>query len=107
MNQLNKNGEKCFCESALGYAACCGRFIDDREIPQTAEQLMRSRYTAYARLNVGYLLTSWHSSTRPATLELDREANWIGLKIVRAVQGQPGDDNGIIEFIARYKLRNL
>jgi len=66
---------------------------------------MRSRYTAYTLRNESYLLTSWHSSTRPVQLDLHTDPiQWIGLKIVNTQAGQASDETGLVEFIARYKL---
>ena len=71
---------------------------------QTAEQLMRSRYTAYVLGDEAYLLRTWHASTRPATLALAAApVKWLGLRIVRTVAGGPDDRDGIVEFEARYK----
>lgn len=67
---------------------------------------MRSRYTAYTRREVHYLLSTWHVSTRPPALDLDSEpkTQWLGLKIVTCVDGQPGHSTGTVEFIARYRI---
>ena len=66
---------------------------------------MRSRYSAYAlRLSL-YLLATWHPSTRPPPDEVDlgeTRTAWLGLKIIRA--GQSADDEGIVEFVARYRV---
>ncbi|HJV01811.1 MAG TPA: YchJ family metal-binding protein [Burkholderiaceae bacterium] len=84
------------------YARCCGRFIDGGEIPQTAEQLMRSRYTAYTLHNEDYLKATWHASTRPLeAVAQDEEVKWIGLDVRRYV---PDDDTATVEFVARYKV---
>ena len=94
----------CPCESGLNYDSCCGRFIDDGEKPDTAEQLMRSRYTAFALNNIAYLEKSWHPTTRPATIETDEKVRWLGLKIKRTGQGGADDDEGTVEFVARFKI---
>ncbi|EDK14660.1 hypothetical protein CGSHiR3021_09145 [Haemophilus influenzae 22.4-21] len=39
--------ENCPCQSGHHYADCCGKFHLRQAFPETAEQLMRSRYTAY------------------------------------------------------------
>lgn len=39
--------ENCPCQSGHHYADCCGKFHLKQAFPETAEQLMRSRYTAY------------------------------------------------------------
>ena len=64
---------------------------------------MRSRYSAFATGDGAYLLHSWHSSTRPAQLELSQD-QWIKLKIISTEAGQPDDDQGMVEFVAVYKV---
>ena len=64
---------------------------------------MRSRYSAYARRLVPYLLATWHASRRPAALDLDGdETRWLGLKIRR--HERAGENAAIVEFIARFRL---
>jgi SEC-C motif-containing protein len=65
---------------------------------------MRSRYVAYTRHESQYLLDTWHPETRPSTLLLDDQQRWLGLRIKRAEDGQPGDTTGLVEFVARYKI---
>lgn len=96
--------DQCPCESGLEYDTCCGRFIDSGELPETAEQLMRSRYAAYTLDNLAYLERSWHPSTRPASIEADEKLRWLGLKIKQTEKGGLGDTDGIVEFVARYKI---
>jgi SEC-C motif-containing protein len=84
------------------YAQCCGRFIDNDEVPQTAEELMRSRYAAYVLRNEPYLKMTWHARTRPAeVLAQDEEAKWLGLEVRKHV---PSGDEATVEFVARYKV---
>ncbi|MEJ2315412.1 MAG: YchJ family metal-binding protein [Gammaproteobacteria bacterium] len=94
----------CPCASGLDYESCCGRFIDGGEKPETAGQLMRSRYTAFTLNDVRYLEKTWHASTRPASIETDDKVRWLGLKIRRVEKGGVDDDDGIVEFVARYKI---
>lgn len=65
---------------------------------------MRSRYVAYARGLEPYLLATWHASTRPDSLDFDKDPplNWIGLTVKR--HELQGEDRAIVEFIARYKI---
>ena len=67
----------------LAYADCCGRFIDhwDTQPAPDAECLMRSRYTAFVRERADYLLATWHPSHRPASLDFDAAAQWLGLEV--------------------------
>jgi len=66
---------------------------------------MRARYTAYVRSDEGFLLRSWHDDTAPAEVAFDENLEWVGLEVL-AVDGGSGFDNqGTVEFKARY-LRN-
>lgn len=65
----------------IAYETCCGRFHRG-QVPETAEALMRSRYTAYATHNARYLLETWHPTTRPAAIDVDDGLEWYMLKIV-------------------------
>jgi SEC-C motif-containing protein len=98
--------DSCPCGSGLDYDVCCGRFLAGGVPPANPEQLMRSRYTAYTLGREDYLLNSWHESTRPESLGLhaDLPVKWLGLKIVRTQAGKAGDNAGLVEFVARYKV---
>lgn len=93
----------CPCLSGEQYADCCGRFHRGDSDASTAEQLMRSRYSAFVVLDAGYLLRTWHPETRPATLELDAETQWRRLDIVSTHRGGPLDTEGTVEFAAYYR----
>ena len=63
---------------------------------------MRSRYSAFVLENQSYLLQTWHSSTRPATLEFDDHAQWLGLQVKK--HQITGENTSEVEFVARYKI---
>lgn len=96
--------EYCYCGSGKAATDCCQPYLDGTRPAPTAEALMRSRYVAYGRGLEPYLLATWHPSTRPASLDFDKEAplNWIGLSIKR--HEQLGEDKANVEFVARYKI---
>ncbi|MCD9032149.1 SEC-C domain-containing protein [Luteimonas sp. Y-2-2-4F] len=95
--------EACPCGSGRAYAACCGPLHAGAPAAD-AEALMRSRYSAYARGDAGYLLRSWHPATRPARLDLDDGARpvWLGLKVLG--HDPAGPDAAEVEFVARYRI---
>jgi len=95
--------ERCPCLSGQTYGECCGRFHAGDAFAPTAEQLMRSRYSAFALGNTDYLLTTWHPNTRPESLELDGGQQWVRLDIVRTIKGGPLDVHGVVEFVAHYR----
>ncbi|MFE3541868.1 YchJ family protein [Nocardia sp. NPDC059177] len=94
----------CPCRRGEQFDLCCGPILAGERSAPTAETLMRSRYTAYVMGDVDYLLRSWHPGTRPEELALDPGQQWLFLEIVRTERGGPFDDNGIVEFVAHYKL---
>lgn len=65
---------------------------------------MRSRYSAYARGEAAYLIDTWHPATRHRELDLDPAVRWIDLRILDIEDGGPGDQEGRVEFVARYKV---
>ncbi len=98
----------CPCGSLRPADACCAPFLERRESAPTAEALMRSRYTAFVRGAVDYLLDTHDATTRntverAAVERWSREATWLGLEIVATERGGVDDDSGIVEFRARYR----
>ena len=94
---------RCPCGTGLPYAECCGRLHDGTAEAATAEQLMRSRYSAFAVGDPAYLLTSWHTATRPRTLDLDPDVRWTGLEILGTDGGRLLDVEGTVEFRAHHR----
>jgi SEC-C motif domain protein len=94
----------CPCHSGKSFNDCCGPLISGELLPDSAEALMRSRYTAFTLRDESYLLASWHQSTRPAGIDFDAEAapKWIGLQVRQHVQ--TGAESAIVEFVARYRV---
>ncbi len=104
LHWLSMTDEACPCGSKSPFAECCEPFIDGRAYPDTAEKLMRSRYSAFAVFNEQYLLDTWHPATRPSRVRMVPDQRWIGLSIKHCEAGQPGDEDGTVEFVARFKL---
>jgi SEC-C motif-containing protein len=80
---------------------CCGPFISGNAVPETPEQLMRSRYSAYVLGDEAYLRTTWDPATCPPEPLVEPNISWIGLE-VRSAQHE--GDEGIVEFVARAKV---
>lgn len=64
---------------------------------------MRSRYSAYAVGDEDYLHRTWHPRTRPDRIDLDPDLRWEGLEVTELVDGEEGDDTGVVAFTARYR----
>ena len=95
--------ETCPCGTGRPYEACCGAIHDGRRVAATAGQLMRSRYSAFALGLEGYLLESWHPSTRPASVDLDPAMTWTGLVIEDTTKGSAWEDDGTVRFAASWE----
>ena len=94
----------CHCGSGSAFADCCGPVIADHSKALSAEQLMRSRYSAFVERDDSYLLASWHPQTRPSRVRFDPEQRWLGLRIKSTAAGGPEDSEGTVEFVARFKV---
>lgn len=100
--------KKCFCGREKTYKICCGEIHLGLKNPSCAEDLMRSRYSAFV-LGLGdYLNNSHHINTRN---ESEKEAienwaksvKWIELKVINSTLGTEKDEVGTVEFKAYFK----
>jgi SEC-C motif-containing protein len=100
--------EICPCGANKNYIDCCGPFITGTASPNTPEQLMRSRYSAYSKGNIDYIVNTMQD---PASTNFDYDAakawagtiTWLGLKVIKSNSYQ---DKGFVEFIASYLQDN-
>lgn len=95
----------CPCGSSRHYGECCAPYHQGVTVPDTAEKLMRSRYSAFYVRNGDYLLATLASEKRsgfdPQDIAQD-QTRWTGLKIVDRVAGGVLDQTGQVEFIASF-----
>ena len=95
------NMKPCICGKSKPFAACCAPFLSGEKIAKTPEQLMRSRFSAYALGGYGeYLLSTWLPSCAHGLVasELSKPTvNWQGLHVISSSQK---GDNGVVEFKA-------
>lgn len=82
------------------YDACCGP-LHTGATAATAEQLMRSRYSAFAVGDAAYLVRTWDPTTRPRRLVLDR-TRWTRLEVVGSAAGGLFDTTGTVHFRAHH-----
>jgi len=97
----------CYCNSKKSYNECCELIISGKQDAETAEQLMRSRYSAYVVANVNYLMDSHHPNTRPVKerkniIKWTKSIIWVSLEIISKQKGQQIDTEGNVEFKALY-----
>lgn len=104
--------EMCPCGSGRTYEDCCGSLIKGAGSAVTAEQLMRSRYSAYVKVEMDYLFDTTHPDHRKGydhkgTRTWAENSQWEGLEILDTRAGGPGDTDGDVEFIAKYRDKGL
>ncbi|MEM8797994.1 MAG: YchJ family metal-binding protein [Pseudomonadota bacterium] len=95
----------CPCGSEKAYEACCGVLHSGERHAATAEDLMRSRYSAFVTANVDYLHdTLWPSERRQfshAAFEARaKDSIWLGLMILATERGGTSDRDGTVTFEA-------
>jgi|APIni6443716594_1056825.scaffolds.fasta_scaffold240357_2 SEC-C motif-containing protein len=98
----------CYCGSAVVYSDCCEPVISAVRPAETAEQLMRARYSAYVGVQMDFIFESTHPAHRQGydhegTKEWAESSEWLGLEIVGTTKGGREDDSGEVEFIARFR----
>ncbi|MFI6575785.1 YchJ family protein [Nocardiopsis sp. NPDC050513] len=97
--------QPCPCGRDAVYQDCCGRLHAGLASAATAEDLMRSRYSAFAVGDEAYLLRSWHPDTRPRRLGLDARTVWVRLEVLGTTGGTPFHNEGTVDFRAVHRER--
>lgn len=97
----------CPCGTDRPYRQCCGPFHDGTALPETAEQLMRSRYSAFALHKADYLTDTLHASKRQNDSVAALTAgfgryHWNRLQVTQCEQGGAQDTKGTVTFAAHY-----
>ncbi len=98
----------CTCGSNNIFGDCCQPLLLGEQKATSAEQLMRSRYSAFHGGEIGYLIKTHHASQHSETQEQEltnatSNTRWLGLTILGTENGSPEDDQGQVEFLARYQ----
>lgn len=93
----------CPCGSGVTTADCCGPILAGQREAETAPALMRSRYTAHVVGDGAHLARTWHPATRPEGGLTSAGTVWTGLVVHRCEAGGPRDEEGLVEFTARYR----
>jgi SEC-C motif-containing protein len=98
----------CPCCSGAPFAQCCEPFLAGTRVPETAEQTMRARYTAYTRADMAFLAKTIHASNveegdEESARRWAEESEWLGLEILSTQGGGTADAEGLVEFVARFR----
>jgi SEC-C motif-containing protein len=95
----------CPCGNNQTIENCCGAIIKGEKEALTAEELMRSRYTAFTKGNGDYLMASHSVNTRELKDKKDLEnwaksVTWMHLDVLNTTDGKANDTQGTVEFKA-------
>lgn len=102
----------CPCNPELSYEACCAPFHKGEQTPESAEKLMRARYSAYVKGEVDFILNTTHPVKRE-TVDPDsirswsEDSEWLGLDIEGTEAGGPNDERGTVTFKAHYRIEDV
>jgi SEC-C motif domain protein len=96
--------KQCRCGSGMRFDACCGPYLAGLPAP-TAEALMRSRYTAFARGDGAYIARTFAPEHRDSANTDLPDVTWVGLRINGTTGGGAADSTGTVDFTARFKDR--
>jgi len=97
----------CPCQSGSDFTKCCEPYLIKAKKPETAEQLMRARYTAFTKVNMDFIENTHDPKTRK-TIDMDdnrdwaENTKWLGLEILNTKDGGSDDQKGMVEFIAKF-----
>ena len=91
----------CICSNDKDFTECCEPIITKKRAPKTAEELMRSRYSAYVLANSEYLIYSSAKENRYADdvaliEEFSNSVKWLKLDVLHVETEQ-------VEFKAYYR----
>jgi SEC-C motif-containing protein len=98
----------CPCGSGNDFAECCEPVITGARLAETAEQLMRARYSAYTSAATDFIFETTHPDHRDGydhagTKQWAEKSEWLGLEILESRQGGPEDTVGEVTFVARFR----
>lgn len=95
--------EQCPCGNDKTFTECCEPILKERKNAETAEQLMRSRYTAFTLGDNEYILKSWAAETRPQSVQTDAASiQWLKLQVDKCHKGGTNDKAGLVTFTASF-----
>lgn len=102
-----KSEDECPCGSGKTFGDCCAPLLAGERMGETAEEVMRARYSAYVSEQVDFLRRSSTAEVQAeyseeSSLAWARAAHWHGLEIISTEKGGPGDSKGVVEFRATY-----
>ena len=102
---MTETNETCPCGSGASFGDCCEPIIKGTRESETAEELMRARYSAFVTQAIDFIIASTHSRTRKdVDLTFIREwsetSTWHGLEILETKQ--VNENKAFVSFEAQF-----
>ncbi|WP_416191347.1 YchJ family protein [Neisseria sp. CCUG12390] len=99
--------QNCPCQPQRPYADCCRPFHVQNKFPATAEELMRSRYSAYVLQKIDYIVETTVPSQQNLLNQADmsawsRETEWLGLDVLQHMPNI-GKQHAQVAFTAHFR----
>lgn len=102
----------CLCGSEKKYKKCC-RIYHEGANPSTAEELMRSRYTAFATKKIEYIINTTHKNNTDYTENIETWSfdvlnfcNFTKFEKLEVLEVINGDKESFVTFKATLKQAN-
>jgi len=106
---MTENNEASPCGSSSLFGDCCEPIIKGTREAETAEELMRARYSAFVTHAIDFIVASTHSRTRKEIdvdyiREWSETSTWHGLQILET--RNVNDNKAYVSFEARFTQRD-
>lgn len=87
---------------------CCRPYIAGAKVPESAEQLMRSRYTAYTQSRIDYIKQTMAKKAAEHFDEADAKqwadsVKWLGLKVENTYTSKKENNIAFVQYFAQYQ----
>ena len=102
---MTENNQTCPCGSGSSFETCCEPIIKGERESETAEELMRARYSAFVTGAIDFIVSSTHTRTRNEIdlsfiREWSQSSTWRGLQIIETKSVD--DSKAFVSFEAQY-----
>jgi len=102
---MTETNETCPCGSGASFGDCCEPIIKGTRESETAEEVMRARYSAFVTQAIDFIVASTHSRKRKdIDLTFIREwsetSTWHGLEILETKQ--VNENKAFVSFEAQF-----
>ena len=105
VDSIVKRMKKCPCYSNQDFSVCCEPYLIGKGSADTPEKLMRSRYCAYALVNMDYIQQTMCKNAIEhydpvSAKQWASSVTWLGLTVI--AMPTPSGQFGTVTFFARF-----